>query len=743
MKQGFYAIALMAAAMSAPVAEAQLSFGGTPYGLRKGATLPKPTTHTMPAVDADALLAEDAAREASGVKGPYRFGFNHLVDLNSWSHGVWSDMPNGDRVWRLAIHCPEALSINFEFHDFVVPEGGRVFVYNEAGEVFGGFTAESNPGFTSLGVAPIAGDRITIEYVEPASVEGEGRLRISQVTHAYRDIFGYGKGLGDSGSCNNNVICPEGDPWRDQIRSVAIIVVGGSGACTGQLINNCAEDGTPYFLTANHCLPGGGNVNNWVYRFNWESPSCAQNQNGPTNQTLSGSTVLANSAGSDVALIRINSNPPASYNVYYSGWDRSGTAPTSSVAIHHPSGDVKKISFDNNPATTSTFGGAQCWRIATWEDGTTEPGSSGSGLWNQNGHIIGQLFGGQASCSNNVNDYYGRFDVSWNVLSQHLGSCGPVLEGYDPNNSTTLDYDATLQSINNLPATLCNENTVQPTVTIRNNGNVTLTSLTINYQVTGGGSGTSTWNGSLATGASANHSLGNITLPNGQVTVTVTASQPNGQADQNPSNNTRTQDVSVASPGNEVTLSITLDAYGSETTWQLATNTGTVLFTGGPYQDNQNGTVVNTEWCLATGCYTFTMFDEFGDGICCEYGQGSFRIVDENGTNLVTNNGEFTDDTSNNFCAGVVGIDESDFLSGLTLSPNPTSGELHLWFAAPLEHPTHVVVRDALGRMVDQHNLGAGTERWSTDLSGQAPGIYLVELIADGARRVERVVRSR
>ena len=57
-------------------------------------------------------------------------------------------------------------------------------------------------------------------------------------------------GSDDSGSCNNNVICPEGDPWRDQIRSVAMITVGGSGFCTGQLINNCANDGTPYFLTA-------------------------------------------------------------------------------------------------------------------------------------------------------------------------------------------------------------------------------------------------------------------------------------------------------------------------------------------------------------------------------------------------------------------------------------------------------------------------------------------------------------
>lgn len=126
------------------------------------------------------------------------------------------------------------------------------------------------------------------------------------------------------GRATTNAICPEGDPWRDQIRSVAMIVVGGGGICTGTLINNCAQDGTPYFLTANHCLPGNLNVSTWVFRFNWDSPVCGANQNGPTTQTVSGATLLANSGNTDVALLQLNSTPPSNYNVYYSGWDRSG-----------------------------------------------------------------------------------------------------------------------------------------------------------------------------------------------------------------------------------------------------------------------------------------------------------------------------------------------------------------------------------------------------------------------------------
>jgi hypothetical protein len=148
---------------------------------------------------------------------------------------------------------------------------------------------------------------------------------------------------------------------------------------------------------------------------------------------VSGATLLTSSAGSDVALLQLNTTPPASYAVYYSGWDKSGTAPQHSTVIHHPSGDIKKISFDDDPATTGNFGGAQCWHIAMWDDGTTEPGSSGSALWNEDHHIIGQLYGGEAWCGGNVNDYFGRFDVSYPLLDGWLGSCGNTLDGFDPN----------------------------------------------------------------------------------------------------------------------------------------------------------------------------------------------------------------------------------------------------------------------------------------------------------------------
>jgi len=426
-------LALSIGLISSAPSFSQESFGGHPVGLRGDLQVPPAPEVVMPHVDAAALMAEDDARIAGGVKGPYRFGFNHAVDLGLENSGIWHEFPNGDRLWRLAIICPEALSINFEFHDYFIPVGAQVFVYSET-EQIGSFTMASSGGKHSMGVTQLAGDRIIIEYNEPAEVRGQGRLRVGQVTHAYRDFLSLAKGLGDSGACNNNVICPEGDPWRAQIRSVAIITVNGNGLCTGQMINNCAQDGRPFFLTARHCIPGNQNVSNWVYRFNWNSPSCPLNQNGPTNQTVSGSQLRVQNSASDVALIEFNNPVPTAYDVYFTGWDKSGVAPTSSVAIHHPRGDVKKISFDNDAAGSANVnlgsGTAACWRIFNWENGTTEQGSSGGGLWNQNGLLIGQLYGGQASCSNNVNDYYGKFNVSYPFLEAWLGICGDQLGGF-------------------------------------------------------------------------------------------------------------------------------------------------------------------------------------------------------------------------------------------------------------------------------------------------------------------------
>ena len=176
--------------------------------------------------------------------------------------------------------------------------------------------------------------------------------------------------------------------------------------------------------------------------FNYESPGCT-NQDGQTNMTVSGSTLLANSSASDFALLELNESPPDNYNVHFAGWDVSGNIPSTPVCIHHPSGDIKKITFDyDNASNAGSF-----WDINSWNDGTTEPGSSGSPLFDGNSQrIVGQLYGGVASCTNNGYDTYGKTSVSWGSgLSAYLdplNSGVEILDGTSTGGGITILHEA-------------------------------------------------------------------------------------------------------------------------------------------------------------------------------------------------------------------------------------------------------------------------------------------------------------
>ncbi len=433
-------LAFSLALLIGPSASAQVAQGGAPWkwGQEDDSEYPELTTAEL---DLGALAAEDAVTDQY-KEAPWRFGVERAVDLGLDDAGNW--VLEKDRwIWRLGIHCPGATGIALHLGTFSVPPGAALYVWNaERTQYLGSFTEANEKDWGALPLGLLDADRVVLEYQEPVEVHGQGDIRISQVVHGYRSLLQHPENatdeanmgpFGNSGACNINVNCPAGNDWQVAKRSVALITNGGYAVCTGALVNNTAENGTPYFLTANHCL---GNPSSWVYYFNHESSSCS-GSTGPTNQSVSGGTLLVNSGSSDVALIQLSTTPPASYNVEYAGWDASGTTPTSAVGIHHPSGDVKKICFENNSPYFSTAGSAQVWWINQWESGVTEPGSSGSPLFDQNQRIIGQLYGGAAACSGSVNngayDYYGRMNVSWGV----------GVSGYlDPLNTGQLTMDS-------------------------------------------------------------------------------------------------------------------------------------------------------------------------------------------------------------------------------------------------------------------------------------------------------------
>ena len=401
--------------------QSQISTGGTPKSIIIDLEKNIPTI-ILPIINLETLELEDEI-EQMDKSIPFRFGTPFEVNYNLNNSGEWTDTELG-RIWRLSITSESAYSINLLYDRFILPEGAEMYLYdNDMTTILGAFTSANNKDHQTFSTSPTKGSTTIIEYFEPYNVDFNGEISINSVVHGYKDVFfNKNRGYGDSGSCNNNVNCAVGEDWSSEVRSVAMILTsGGSRLCTGSLINNARQDLTPYFLTANHCL---GGESNWLFMFNYESSGCT-NQNGPTNMTVQGSTLLVNSSTSDVALLELDENPPLNYEVHYSGWDATGSTPSIPVGIHHPSGDIKKISFDYNNASNS----GNFWDIDSWDDGTTEPGSSGSPLFDGVTHrIIGQLYGGVASCTNFGYDTYGKVSTSWN-----LG-----LENYlDPDNTGT------------------------------------------------------------------------------------------------------------------------------------------------------------------------------------------------------------------------------------------------------------------------------------------------------------------
>ena len=487
-------------------------------------------TKTLPAFNLKSVQEEDKVNDYSFDK-PWRFGYMHSVDYG-FEDGKWDVLENGDRIWRILISSPEALSLNFIFDNLFIPKGGSLYLYNiDKSDLLGAYTHKQNQEGGILGTWLVEGESVWIEYYEPQNVAGQGSLHIAKATHGYRNAntFNQSKGLNDSGDCNLDVDCSIGDDWEElkehNKRSAGILLSGGSGFCSGALINNTENDGTPYFLTANHCY---SDPSSWAFRFGWISPNSvcattANSSNGPTNMTISGATLKARDEGSDFALVQINSDIPEDWDRVFAGWDKSDNFPEFQVSIHHPSGDVMKVCRDDDPATKEINAGAQTWEIVGgslggWEIGVTEPGSSGSPLFDQEGRIIGQLFGGGAACAgtndNGAYDFYGRVGVSWEGAGTPLTR---LRDWLDPQNSgndtmdpyptlTSFPYDSGVSSIDS-PNSGALTSTEVVTVTITNFGENSISNFDVSYQLDSGAVITETYTETIATGEDAQYTF--------------------------------------------------------------------------------------------------------------------------------------------------------------------------------------------------------------------------------------------
>ncbi|MHC4171566.1 MAG: trypsin-like serine peptidase [Planctomycetota bacterium] len=419
-------------------------------------------------IDLQTVQLEDQQREQQG--GPYRFGIAKPVMITPETNGLWEEIDDETLLWRLLIASPQALSLSLGFTRFVLPPGGRLFIYSaDHSDVLGPFTEDNNKEHGQLWTPLIRSDIIVVELTIPASEVPQLELELTSINHGYRGFETQSilMRLGDSSNCHRNVACSEGDPWRDQIRSVAWYHIAYGGymyQCTGSLVNNTAEDDKPYFLTAFHCFDGMRDLvlddpdqaaNTMVVYWDYQASTCDGTW-ASDNQNQSGATFLAGYWPSDFALVELDDTPSWPFEVYYAGWERSSDAPSTGVAIHHPKADTKKISVENDPLSRPLLivgginNGIYFW-VNEWDVGFAEGGSSGGPFFNSNKRIVGQLRGGLegSSCDTPGPSYFGPLYRSWSEggtantrLSDWLDPLNTgavVLDGKNPEGSCTGD----------------------------------------------------------------------------------------------------------------------------------------------------------------------------------------------------------------------------------------------------------------------------------------------------------------
>lgn len=412
------------------------------------------TVVEMPSFDLNKVRSEDRLKDKQFTK-PYRFGYGFEVNFDIKNSGVWTDLPNGSRIWHLTFESKGAQTLNFIFTNFELAKGAELYVYSsDKTSKLGPFNSQLNNDSRKLGTWPIDGDKITIELYEPKAVVGLSTLQVSKVVHGYRSKAPLSPG--DSDPCNYDVDCEIGDPFDIQKKAIMLIIgEEGDAWCSGTLLNNTAEDKKPYVMSADHCFSHdiGSTIGEMAFRFNWKAaePQCPGSTDeigDGTMETSYGAIAMAKNPLTDFFLLKIANPIPEDWDVVFAGWNRSPEAPEGvTVGLSHPSGDLMKISLNEDPLTDDDVEmGPNFWEVTEWEKGVTEPGSSGSGLFNANGEFIGNLYGGYAACDgnepNDSADYYGKLSITWaeggtpqNSVKDYLDPVGsnPDVIDYFPN----------------------------------------------------------------------------------------------------------------------------------------------------------------------------------------------------------------------------------------------------------------------------------------------------------------------
>ena len=735
---------------------AQISQGGYPISFDNSNLSKDIPTISIEKPNMEKIALEDEVDAKNG--NIYRYGRSIYTNINILNDAKKETLDDGSKLYRIIVHSNDAKALGINFSKFWIPSDDKLFIYSlDKSQILGAFTSLNNNKHNIFAVELLKGSSAIIEYHQKNDNSKEAKLIITELAYAYRGINSVfeQRDFGDSDYCQVNVNCsPEGDNWIDQKKAACRISIkaGNSyGWCSGALINNTTNSCTPYVLTADHCAYGfnsyasANDQNQWVFYFNYESSGCNNPSSQPNSNTVTGCSVVSHSGAiggvngnigstSDFWLTELNTAPPPSYGLYYAGWDRSSSGSSSGVSIHHPAGDIKKISTYSSNLTNGGWNGSwganTHWRV-TWSStpnghGVTEGGSSGSPIFNSNGQIIGDLSGGSSFCNNtSASDLYGKFSHSWDQTGtannerlkpwlDPINSGVTSINGYYCGSSAQASFTAN-------ETTFCGSGQHTSTFTSTSTGNIN----SYNWQFAGGSP-------SNATGPGP-HQVTYSTPGNYTVILQIVDNQGNNSQSVIPSY------INVVN-GGITNINFLPDCYGEETSWVIndANNNQILSIPEGYYPGGStsatmepNPTMVNHEICLETGCYDFVLSDDYGDGLngsqhSCDF-DGDFTITNSSGIVLAElnenqyPNADFGNSMTVNFCVdNSSNINEKE-IENISIYPNPTSG----LFTINNKIKSNILITDLLGKEVYKiyDHLGV----IDIDLSKEKSGLYLIK----------------
>lgn len=385
----------------------------------------------------DILLPALADEDVVGAGGGTPMINGRVYDWRADSDidGVWTDLPDGSRLWTYAIAAQNAAGLRIRFEPFRPAPGTELLVYNsdDATDLAGPYSSRNVLPDVPLWTARTFGRAARIEWFIPAQLAkagGYGALRITGVLQIFPDPPIVDRG----GTCRIDATCHS--EWNTTGLSVAHIefVDGGDGfICSGALLNRTpTADFCPVFLTAAHCITSSTVATTVSAFWFFQTATC----NGPAPSLGSvprtdGATLLRRDSDPDICLLGLPEDQIPS-GVVFAGWTSAEAPdPTSATLIHHPLGMRKSWSpgvLEGIETISQCTGTASTTYDFQLSNGGQDGGSSGAPVFDNANHRVRAV----ATCSESdncipaENTGEGSFADGYSLISPYLVPQGDI-----------------------------------------------------------------------------------------------------------------------------------------------------------------------------------------------------------------------------------------------------------------------------------------------------------------------------